>query len=32
MRTDSFNPLAPTTGAIAIARVFVASITEGAAP
>ncbi len=32
MRTDSFNPLAPRTEAIAIARVFVASIVEGTAP
>jgi len=33
VRTDSFNPLAPMTDAIAIARRFVAVIsTEGAAP
>jgi hypothetical protein len=33
VRIDSFNPTAPTTDAIAIARLFVAAIcAEGAAP
>jgi hypothetical protein len=32
VRTDSLNPLAPMTDAIAVARVFVAVIAEGAAP
>jgi hypothetical protein len=32
VRVDSFNPSAPKTEVIAIARTFVASITEGTAP
>jgi hypothetical protein len=32
VRIDSFNPLAPKAEAIAIARTFVAPITEGTAP
>jgi hypothetical protein len=32
VRIHSFNPLAPRTDAIAVARTFVASIAEGTAP